>query len=547
MNKIENIVETTKDTTTDTKTKKINDSKIKEIDLSKPLVVLKNITKQYGKKNALTNVNLTINPGDRIGVIGPNGGGKSTMSEIIGGIRKPTSGSVEKQKNIVIGLQFQESKYPLGITVGDMIKYYLETFNIPMKDSELTNIMGIFQIQAFRNKFISSLSGGQQQRVNILLSIIHNPDLVILDEVSTGLDIEVKSEIFREIKTNIVDKGKSLLLVTHSMSEIEELCEKFIYVHNGEIRDSGLVKDIVKKYGSVHNYTWEKFNLDKKADIVEEINAGKKKIKQNRFDKIINSEKEKGKNIPLLKLIIKYYIKGGAVPFFVFVFPILLLFLEGFAFKGMENGRSLLHSLVGSMAIMQVIATGVFIIPQTILEFKNSVLMKRIGATNIKPLFFVLSINVMGIVFMTIGLLWTLLWAGIMFGNEFGWANVATPKQIGSLLPFLVLILFSSIGLGMMLSSIFKSTTAYVAVSNVIYMPVAFLSGGFLPIELIQGSEVLKYVSYINLFKYSVDPYMASWNGSFKFSLEFGIYIGVAIGLICVYGTIAGKKLRWQS
>ncbi|KAF5275448.1 hypothetical protein FQR65_LT16666 [Abscondita terminalis] len=225
------------------------------IDLSKPLISLKDVTKIYGKKEALKNINFEINPGDRIGVIGPNGGGKSTMSEIIAGIRKPTSGTVEKQDNLVIGIQFQESKYPLGITVIDMIRYYLETFNIEMTESELTKIMRKFQIESLKGKFISSLSGGQQQRVNILLSIINNPDLVILDEVSTGLDIEVRSEIFKEIKEQIVEKNKAILLVTHMMSEIEELCDKFIYIHNGEIRESGLVKDIVKKYGSVHNYT----------------------------------------------------------------------------------------------------------------------------------------------------------------------------------------------------------------------------------------------------------------------------------------------------
>ncbi|KAJ3625360.1 hypothetical protein Zmor_004314 [Zophobas morio] len=221
----------------------------------KTLIKLTDIKKQYGKKVVLHDINLEINEGDRIGVIGPNGGGKSTLSEIIAGIRQPTSGKVEKRDNLVLGIQFQESKYPLGITVIDMIKYYLETFSIQMKESELIELMRIYQILGFKNKFISSLSGGQQQRINILLGLIHNPDLVIFDEVSTGLDIEVRSQILDFIKERVVKTNKSLVLVTHMMSEIEELCNKFIYIHRGEIREAGTVDEIVKKYGSVHNYT----------------------------------------------------------------------------------------------------------------------------------------------------------------------------------------------------------------------------------------------------------------------------------------------------
>ncbi|AHI53326.1 ABC transporter ATP-binding protein/permease [Spiroplasma culicicola] len=518
----------------------------KTIDVSKPLVELKDIYKTYKNKNALNGVNLVINPGDRIGVIGANGSGKSTMSEIIGGIRKPTSGEVVRQENLTIGLQFQESKYPLGITVIDMIKYYLETFSIPMKESELNTLLDTYQINGFKNKFISSLSGGQQQRLNILLSLIHNPDLVILDEVSTGLDIEVRTEIFNFIKENVIDKNKALFLVTHMMSEIEELCEKYIYVNDGEIQDAGLVKDLIKTHGSVHAYTWKKFKEDKHNKPKEEKVV--KKQKENKFDRIINSEREKGKNIPLVKLLFKYYLKGGAVPFFVFMFPILLLFLEGFAFKGgmgnPEMGESLVHSIIGSLSAMQIIAVGVFIIPQTILEFKNSVLMKRIGATNIKPTFFVITVNLSGIAIMLIGYFWTLLWAGIMFGGSFGW-DVAWAYNTLESLPFLLLILVSSISLGMMLSSIFKSTTTYIAVSNVIYMPIAFLSGSFMPIELIEGSTVLKYATYINLFKYSLEPFLAGWNGKFEFTYVEGIYLGVALALIAVYSVISAKKMRW--
>ncbi|AGR41979.1 ABC transporter ATP-binding protein/permease [Spiroplasma diminutum] len=527
-----------------------NNNQIKEIkskiNEKEPLIEILNISKVYKNKKALDDVSLIINPGDRIGVIGPNGGGKSTISEIIGGIRKPTTGKIIRQENMTIGLQFQESKYPIGITVLDMIKYYLETFNIPMTEKELTEILRKFQIDNFKNKFLEGLSGGQQQRVNILLSLIHNPDLVIFDEISTGLDIEVRSEIFDTIKENVVNKNKAMILVTHMMSEIEELCDKYIYIHNGKIREQGLVKDLVKNYGSVHNFTWKKFKEEKVGDLRKQAEESDNKNK-NKLDKIINSEKNKGKNIPLIKLLLKYYYKGFAVPFFLFFFPLILLFLEGFAFKSMDKEGIFLHNIVGSLAIMQIISVGIFIIPQTILEFKNSVLMKRIGATNIKPFFFILTVVIMGIFFMLVGFLWTLLWAGIMFGGDLGWSTISLPVQIGASIPFLLLTLVQSISLGMLLASVFRSTTAYIAVSNILYMPIAFLGGSFIPINVIMDSPILKYATYINIFKYSTEPFNNAWAGKFVFNATTGIYLSISLALITTFTVTSSFKLKWES
>ncbi|KAJ3632051.1 hypothetical protein Zmor_024840 [Zophobas morio] len=222
---------------------------------SETLISLQNIKKSYGSKEVLRGITLEIKKGDRIGVIGTNGAGKSTLSEVISGIRKPTSGHLDVTKNTLVGIQFQQSKYPVGISVYDLIKYYLEVYHIEMKKSELDDLMIKYQIIEFKNRAIEKLSGGQQQRVNILLSLIHNPDLVIFDEISTGLDIEVRQEIFDFIKENVIDKNKALMLVTHNMNEIEEMCNKFIYVDNGVIVEQGLVSEIVAEYGSVQNYT----------------------------------------------------------------------------------------------------------------------------------------------------------------------------------------------------------------------------------------------------------------------------------------------------
>lgn len=539
------------------KSKVSSNLKKKTIDKKKPLVELKHITKIYKNKIALNNIDFVINPGDRIGIIGANGSGKSTMSEIIGGIRQPTSGEVFRQENLVMGLQFQDSKYPIGISVMDMIKYYLQTFSIEMKESQLKELLRTYQISGFENKFIESLSGGQQQRLNILLSVIHNPDLVILDEVSTGLDIEVRAQIFDFLRENIIKKNKSMILVTHMMSEVEDFCEKFIYIHNGVIKETGQVKDLVKKYGSVHNYTWKMFEENKKADLKKQYEEEEKKAKEinkkskTKVDKLVSESKDYGKNLPLISLMLKYYYKGFFVPFFLLAYPILILFLQGFAFSDMDldpvTGILPLHSLVGSVSMVQAMSVGIFIIPQTILEFKNSVLMKRIGATNIRPVFFVTSVIFIGFLFIILAFFWTLLWAGIFFGHKFGWKEVALPYDIVFSIPFLVILIITSISVGMMFASMFKSTTSFIAVSNAFYLPVAFLSGGFIPVELINNNYVLKYVSYINPFKYCLDPFLAAWNGKFVFQNIYYAYIPISLAIIGGCIGFAGWKLRWQA
>ena len=533
--------------------------KRKSIDKNKPLVELKHITKKYKNKLALDNVSFTINPGDRIGIIGANGSGKSTVSEIIGGIRQPTSGQVVRQENLVIGLQFQDSKYPIGISVMDMLKYYLHTFSIKMTEKQLKQLLKTYQLNGLENKFIEGLSGGQQQRLNILLSVIHDPDLVILDEVSTGLDIEVRAQIFEFLQENIVKKNKAMILVTHQMSEVEEFCEKYIYIHNGVVKDSGLVKDLIKNYGSVHTYTWEMFEKNKKADLEKQYQeeekkaqelAAKKPKKQNKIDRLVSDSKDYGKNLPLIGLMLKYYYKGFFVPFFLIAYPIIILFLQGFAFSNMPIGADgvlPIHSLIGSISMVQAMSVGIFIIPQTILEFKNSVLMKRIGATNIKPIFFVASVVTIAFLFIIVAFFWTLLWAGIFFGHRFGWSIVALPTDVGPAIPFLVILIITSISLGMMLASIFKSTTSFIAISNVIYLPVAFLSGGFIPIEMISNSDALKYITYINPFKYCLDPFLQAWNHNFVWETIYYAYVPISLVLIAGFIGIAGWKLRWQA
>jgi ABC-2 type transport system ATP-binding protein len=195
----------------------------------RPVIIeLKNIYKSYGKLEVLKNVSTKIYKGDRIGIIGPNGQGKSTIAEIILRVKKPTKGTVVyANPKMTVGVQFQESNYPRSLRVISMIKYYVDAYKLNKEEIELEKLIDYFELRPYLKKYINSLSGGQKQRLNIMLSIMHNPELIILDELTTGLDIEVRDRMKYIIHNKILArKETSLLLVSHNMPEVEELCNR---------------------------------------------------------------------------------------------------------------------------------------------------------------------------------------------------------------------------------------------------------------------------------------------------------------------------------
>ena len=249
------------------KVKTVRNKKISEailrgkIGKNHPLLNVQNITKQFGSLKALDNVTFSIMPGERIGLIGGNGAGKTTVTEIISGINKPTTGTVtygfdfDVTPKENIGMQFQQSTYPSGLSVKDIIKFAINLRKLQMKPTELLDLMKIFQMEEFYTWKVRALSGGQRQKLNILLSILHKPKLVILDELSTGLDISAREEIINFTDKLLTDMKMSAIVISHHMGEIESLCSKVVVLDRGTVVEIMEIKDIVKEYGSLNNFS----------------------------------------------------------------------------------------------------------------------------------------------------------------------------------------------------------------------------------------------------------------------------------------------------
>lgn len=227
----------------------------------KALIEINNITKSFGNNEnkviAINNLSLKIYENENIAILGGNGAGKTTLVEIIAGLNKPTSGNIDyhlgQEYNFKenIGIQFQDSAYPTGINVKQVITFIRKISKVDMDDNKVNALIEIFGIGEFYNKKASSLSGGQQQRLNCLLSIINNPKFIILDELSTGLDIIIRNRIKEFIYEYAKEHNMTILIISHDMDEVNYIADRIVIMRKGEIYLDMNKKDLIKKYGSI--------------------------------------------------------------------------------------------------------------------------------------------------------------------------------------------------------------------------------------------------------------------------------------------------------
>lgn len=226
----------------------------------KPIIKIDHIIKSFAKTDVLKDVNFVINQGEHLALLGSNGAGKTTLLNIIVGLLKADSGSVEylyeyKNSNLEeIGMQFQDSSYPKGISAKNVIDFMLEVYKSEIDQNELNAIIEIFGITKFLHKSASALSGGQQQRINAMLAIIHKPKIAFLDELSTGLDILSKKKITQFILDFCNANKMTLCIVSHDLLEIDYFSKRIVLLDEGKVIVDANKDEIMKKFGSLEKF-----------------------------------------------------------------------------------------------------------------------------------------------------------------------------------------------------------------------------------------------------------------------------------------------------
>jgi len=205
------------------------------------VVVVRNLVKQYPGIKAVDDLSFDIHQGEIFGMVGPNGAGKTTTIECLEGLRLPDLGTIQvlgldplKDRYRLrerIGVQFQSANLPDRIKVWEALDLFASFYQHPADWRLLLDQMGLGDK---RDAYFSKLSGGQKQRVFIALSLVNNPDLAFLDELTTGLDPQARRAMWDEIRS-IRERGTTVFLTTHFMEEAERLCDRVAIIDHGKI------------------------------------------------------------------------------------------------------------------------------------------------------------------------------------------------------------------------------------------------------------------------------------------------------------------------
>jgi Cu-processing system ATP-binding protein len=214
------------------------------------MIEIKNLTKKFGKLNVLSDVSLSCKKGECIALIGPNGCGKTTLIKTILGMVLPDSGSIDfNEKSIVkeylyrekIGYMPQIGRYPDTMTIGGVIEMIKAIRN---SDQELDQeLWHSFELDKMADKQMRTLSGGTTQKVSATLAFLFNPDVLILDEPTAGLD-PLASEILKDKIIKEKEKGKLILITSHLLSELDDLVTEIIFMQEGNIHFHKKVADL---------------------------------------------------------------------------------------------------------------------------------------------------------------------------------------------------------------------------------------------------------------------------------------------------------------
>ena len=212
------------------------------------------IRKTYGQTVAVDEVSFAVQQGEIFGLIGPNGAGKTTTMECVEGLRTPDRGTITvlslnpvrhaRTLHHRVGVQLQQAQLQKRIKVWEAVDLWAALYPRAVNGDALLERLGLADK---RNAWFMTLSGGQKQRLFIALALIHDPEVVLLDELTTGLDPQARRAIWEMVR-GIRDRGKTVLLTTHLMEEAERLCDRVAIIEKGRVIDIGTPAGLVRKY-----------------------------------------------------------------------------------------------------------------------------------------------------------------------------------------------------------------------------------------------------------------------------------------------------------
>lgn len=215
-----------------------------------PAVAVEQVRKRYRSTQAVDGISLTVARGETVGILGANGAGKTTLVEMIAGLRTPDTGSVQvlglhpsrdrARLRQVLGVQLQDAYLHHALTARELVELYRSFYPHPRGTEETLDLV---ELGGHHDTQFEKLSGGQKQRLSVALALVGRPRMVILDELTTGMDPRARRRMWRAIEALKAD-GVTILIVSHAMDEVERLCDRLLLLQDGQVLAEGTPAEV---------------------------------------------------------------------------------------------------------------------------------------------------------------------------------------------------------------------------------------------------------------------------------------------------------------
>lgn len=215
-------------------------------------IEVNNLTKAYGGRTVVDGLSFRVQEGEVFGLLGHNGAGKSTTIDLLLGLKKADHGwgkifGMEPGKNRKkvferVGVQLQSSNYQNNIRVDEICQQMAALYENP---EDYHQLLKFFSLEQFEKSQVNKLSGGEKQRLSVALALINQPEIVFLDELTTGLDTAARRDVWKRLK-ELKEKGTTIFLTTHYMEEAESLCDRVCLIKDGKKVTEGTVEEVVE-------------------------------------------------------------------------------------------------------------------------------------------------------------------------------------------------------------------------------------------------------------------------------------------------------------
>ena len=218
-------------------------------------ICVRNLTKSFENRQVVDHLSFDVKKGEVFALLGHNGAGKSTTIDLILGLKAPDEGTArimemdaaQNRKAVFekVGVQLQHTRYQNNITVEEACVEYASLYKDP---ADYHFLLEKFGLDSLKKNFVSKLSGGERQKLSVVLALIGDPEIVFLDELTTGLDVAARREVWKTLK-QLKEQGLTIFLTTHYMEEAEALCDRICIIRSGKKVTEGTIREVIEASG----------------------------------------------------------------------------------------------------------------------------------------------------------------------------------------------------------------------------------------------------------------------------------------------------------